>query len=115
MAKQVSTLSAVSSLQVTIYLAPENVEKFLAVFKTVFDVVSAEPECLSFEVYKSPTEPGKLSWVENWSKPKEWFMEHQITKAYYKEYLETTEPMFIKPREACFLEPVGPEFFVVKI
>ncbi|KAI8959872.1 hypothetical protein F5Y11DRAFT_287692 [Daldinia sp. FL1419] len=102
------------SLHVTIHIAPENVEKFLVAFKAIFDVVSAEPECLFFEVYKSVEEPGKLSWIENWSKDIQWFLEHQITKPYYKEYLELTEPMFLKPREARILEPIGPEFSVIK-
>lgn len=54
------------SLHVTVHIAPENAERFLAAFKTVFDVVAAEPECTFFEVYRSPEEPGKFSWVENW-------------------------------------------------
>jgi hypothetical protein len=54
------------SLHVTVYIAPENVDSFLAAFKPVFDKVVAEPECLFFEMYLSPQEPGKISWVENW-------------------------------------------------
>ncbi|KAI0843957.1 hypothetical protein F5Y00DRAFT_219801 [Daldinia vernicosa] len=102
------------SLHITVHIAPENVERFLVAFKAIFDSVAAEPECLFFEVYKSVEEPGKLSWIENWSKDIQWFLEHQITKPYYKEYLEFTEPMFIKPREARILEPLGPEFSMVK-
>ncbi|KAI1502917.1 hypothetical protein F5X99DRAFT_147703 [Biscogniauxia marginata] len=102
------------SLQVTVHIAPENVDKFLAAFKPVFDKVAAEPECLFFEVYRSPDEPGKISWVENWSKSKEWFLTNQVTKEYYKDYLNTTEPLFIKPRETRVLERAGPEFFVCK-
>ncbi|KAI5923130.1 hypothetical protein F4810DRAFT_670514 [Camillea tinctor] len=102
------------SLQVTVHIAPENVDKFLAAFKPVFDKVAAEPECLFFEVYRSPEEPGKISWVENWSKGKEWFLKHQITKEYYKDYLNATEPLFIKPRESRVLERAGPDFYVCK-
>ncbi|KAI1773491.1 hypothetical protein F4818DRAFT_443329 [Hypoxylon cercidicola] len=102
------------SLHVTVHIAPENVDRFLVAFKAIFDVVAAEPECTFFEVYRSPEEPGKISWVENWSKDRQWFVEHQITKPYYKEYFEVTEPMFLKPREATMLEPVGPGFSVVK-
>ncbi|KAI1639949.1 hypothetical protein F4809DRAFT_20993 [Biscogniauxia mediterranea] len=102
------------SLQVTVHIAPENVDKFLAAFKPVFDKVAAEPECMFFEVYRSPEEPGKISWVENWSKSKEWFLKNQITKEYYKDYLNATEPLFIKPRETRVLERAGPEFFVCK-
>ncbi|KAI1759646.1 hypothetical protein GGR53DRAFT_131736 [Hypoxylon sp. FL1150] len=102
------------SLHVTVHIAPQNAERFLAAFKAIFDVVAAEPECTFFEVYRSPEEPGKFSWVENWSKDRQWFIENQITKPYYKEYFEITEPMFLKPREATMLELVGPEFSVIK-
>ncbi|KAI1662755.1 hypothetical protein F4813DRAFT_394897 [Daldinia decipiens] len=63
------------SLHVTVYIAPENVGRFLVAFKTIFDVVAAEPECLFFEVFKSVEEPGKLSWIENWSKDIQWFLQ----------------------------------------
>ncbi|KAI8953493.1 hypothetical protein F4801DRAFT_118296 [Xylaria longipes] len=102
------------SLHVTVYIAPENVDRFLAAFKPVFNKVVAEPECLFFEMYHSPQEPGKLSWVENWSKSPEWFLENQVTKDYYKEYFAITEAMFTKPREFQFLDRVGPEYFMVK-
>ncbi|KAI0881783.1 uncharacterized protein GGS22DRAFT_171867 [Annulohypoxylon maeteangense] len=103
-----------TSVHVTVHIAPENVEKFLAVFKEVFDVVAAEPDCLFFEVYRSAEEPGKISWVENWGKEMQWLMENQLTKPYYKEYFEITEPMFLKPREVRILEPVGPGFTMIK-
>ncbi|KAI0164446.1 hypothetical protein GGR52DRAFT_559881 [Hypoxylon sp. FL1284] len=102
------------SLHVTVHIAPENVDRFIAAFKPVFDLVVAEPECTFFQVYQSPEEPGKLSWVENWSKDTQWLVEHQITKPYYKEYLEITEPMFLKPREATILQPFGSELFMFK-
>ncbi|KAI1363057.1 hypothetical protein F5Y08DRAFT_253805 [Xylaria arbuscula] len=102
------------SLHVTVYIAPENVDRFLAAFKPAFDKVVAEPECLFFELYQSPQEPGKLSWVENWSKSPEWFLENQMTKDYYKGYLAITEAMFTKPREFQILERVGPEYSMIK-
>ncbi|KAI0552015.1 hypothetical protein F4679DRAFT_116698 [Xylaria curta] len=102
------------SLHVTVYIAPENIDRFLAAFKPVFDKVIAEPECLFFEMYQSPQEPGKISWVENWSKSPEWFLENQVTKDYYKEYFAITEAMFTKPREFQFLDRVGPDYFMVK-
>ncbi|KAI3322427.1 hypothetical protein HD806DRAFT_124416 [Xylariaceae sp. AK1471] len=102
------------SLHVTVYIAPENTDSFLAAFKPVFEKVVAEPECLFFEMYLSPQEPGKISWVEDWSKSPEWFLENQVTKDYYKEYFAATEAMFTKPREFQFLERIGPEYFMVK-
>ncbi|KAI1270756.1 hypothetical protein F5Y18DRAFT_422255 [Xylariaceae sp. FL1019] len=102
------------SLHVTVHIAPENVERFMAAFKPVFDRVVAEPECLFFEMYQNPQEPGKLSWVENWSKSPEWLLENQLSKDYYKPYFAITEPMFLKPREFQILERTGPDFFMVK-
>lgn len=54
------------SLHVTVFLAADNVPRFLEAYKPVFDKVVAEPECTFFQVYQSPEEPGTLSWVENW-------------------------------------------------
>ncbi|KAK4694663.1 hypothetical protein P7C71_g2952, partial [Lecanoromycetidae sp. Uapishka_2] len=87
------------SLHVDIWVAPENVDKFLQALKPAYDLVTAEPECTFFEVYHAADSPGHFRWVENWSKDKEWFMKHQITKEYYEPYFEATEPLFIKPRE----------------
>lgn len=42
------------------------------------------------------------------------YEQHQLTKPYYKEYFAITEPMFLKPREAHILEPVGPGFTMIK-
>ncbi|KAI0196966.1 hypothetical protein F4808DRAFT_297201 [Astrocystis sublimbata] len=102
------------SLHVTVYVAPEDVDRFLAAFKPVFNKVVAEPECLFFEMYRSPQEPGKLSWIENWAKSPEWFLEYQVTKDYYKEYFAVTEAMFTKPREFQIMDRVGPDYFMVK-
>ncbi|KAJ8132450.1 hypothetical protein O1611_g1171 [Lasiodiplodia mahajangana] len=102
------------SLHVTVYIAPENFDRFFAAFKPVFKKVIEEPECLFFEVYQTPGEPGTISWVEDWSGSPDWFIKNQMTKEYYKEYLAITEPMFIKPREFKFLERLGPEYFMAK-
>lgn len=59
------------SLHVNITVAPENVDKFLAAFKTCFDAVTAEPECTFFEVFHDVDNPGTFRFVENWSKDKE--------------------------------------------
>jgi len=54
------------SLIATVYIAPENVDKFLEHLQVVFDTITANPECEFFQVYRSPSEPGVLSWVEDW-------------------------------------------------
>ena len=62
-----STMSSEGiSLQVTIWISPENVPKFFEALLPVYEKVIAEPECTFFEYYEDPAEPGKISWVENW-------------------------------------------------
>lgn len=62
------------SLHISVTVAPENVDKYLASFKTCFDAVVAEPECTFFELFANAETPGHFKWVENWSKDKEWLL-----------------------------------------
>lgn len=62
------------SLQVTVYFKPEDVPKFYEAMKPVFEKVTAEPECLYFEMFEDPSEPGKISWIENWAKSPHWVL-----------------------------------------
>lgn len=62
------------SFHVSITVAPENVDKFLAALKPCFDAVTAEPENTFFEVFHDVDNPGHFRFVENWSKDQEWFM-----------------------------------------
>lgn len=55
-------------------LLQRNVDKFLAAFKTCFDAVTAEPECIFFEVFHDIKISGHLQFVESLSKSKEWFI-----------------------------------------
>lgn len=54
------------SLIATVHIAPQNVDRFLEHLQVVFDTITANPECEFFQVYRSPSEPGVLSWVEDW-------------------------------------------------
>jgi quinol monooxygenase YgiN len=62
------------SLHVKVFIAPEDVPRFKEALKPVFDAVTAEPECLFFEIYYNPDKPGEFKWVENWNQSKEWLM-----------------------------------------
>ncbi|KAL4864735.1 hypothetical protein BDV12DRAFT_200813 [Aspergillus spectabilis] len=98
------------SIHMTVHIRPEDVPKFYEVFRPVFEKATAEPDCTFFELYQSPNEPGTISWVENWSKPKEWIIENQANKSYYDEYRAITTPMYLKPLEVKVFDRVGPEF-----
>ncbi|KAJ5146862.1 uncharacterized protein N7443_001537 [Penicillium atrosanguineum] len=102
------------SLHVTIHINPSDLPRWFELFKPVYDAVCQESECRFFELYQSPGEPGTLHWVEDWTATTEWFMETQMTKEYYKEYLAETEVMFVKPREFKILKRVGAPYYMVK-
>lgn len=44
--------------------------------RPVWAACAKEPECLFFDVFEDPKTPGKIRFVEIWSKPWEWFGEH---------------------------------------
>jgi len=56
----------ITSVHITVHVAPENAAKYLNIFKDVFAVISAEPELRYMEVYQALDNPGIISWVENW-------------------------------------------------
>ncbi|KAI0416047.1 hypothetical protein F5X98DRAFT_376228 [Xylaria grammica] len=101
------------SLHVTVYVNPAYIDSFFAAFNPVFKKALCEPECAFFGVYHNPKERGKISWVEDWKQSPEWFLQNQITKSYYREYLAITESMFTKQGEYQFLERVGPDYVMV--
>src|SRR5688500_2050766 len=125
------------SFHVKYQVAPENVENFLAALKPVYDLVTVEPNCIFFEVYRSAEEPGLFRFVENWNATMEWLMnvriplvpymirwwsrtslilrQVQLQKDYYKPSLAKIEPLLIKEREFEIWERYpGTEWVTVK-
>lgn len=62
------------SLHVTVHIRPTDVEAFFRTMQPCFEAVTAEPECVYFEIYQDPEDSGKISWVENWNATPEWLM-----------------------------------------
>lgn len=60
------------SFHVTFHIDPSNVPAFFAALKPAYDAVTAEPECVFFEVYRSAETPGKIKFVENWDATLDW-------------------------------------------
>lgn len=56
------------SLIVTVTIQPDKYDEWLKYSWETFKHVTAEPECLSFEMFSVPGEPNKVKWVESWSK-----------------------------------------------
>ncbi|KAL4886837.1 hypothetical protein BJY04DRAFT_212810 [Aspergillus karnatakaensis] len=103
-----------TSIHMTVFIKPETVERFWDLFRPVLAKIKEEPDLLFFEAYQSPDEPGVISWVENWSKPKDWLLANQVNKPYYNEYRALTGEFYTKPMEIKIYERVGPEFTYVK-
>ncbi|KAI1809096.1 hypothetical protein GGS20DRAFT_591054 [Poronia punctata] len=99
------------SLHVSVSINATDLPTFFNAFTPVYKKVIAEPKCLFFELYQDPVNPGNITWVEDWAGNPDWFMSEQITKDYYTDYLATTEPMFLKPRDGFFVERKGGIYF----
>lgn len=67
------------SLHVSVRIAPSDVGDFFAAFQPAFEAISAEPECLYFEVFQDPDRIGKICWIENWSTSPEWYMKVRLS------------------------------------
>lgn len=53
-------------IQVSLFIAPENVQKFFTAFKPVYDKTIAEPQCISLNVFQSPDDPSHILLSETW-------------------------------------------------
>ena len=67
MSTELNTFHGIS-LHVSVTIAPEHIDEFLSHYKACFDAVTAEPECMFFEVFHDAEHPGHFRWVEDWNK-----------------------------------------------
>jgi len=89
-------------LHVTIKIDPSKTQPYLEALRPAYECVVHEPECVFFDMFHSDDEPGLFRFVEGWTKDKEWFMKHQLTKPYYHPYEEATKPMWTEPPKFLF-------------
>jgi len=54
------------ALQVTIRVAPGDVDAWFSAFRPVWEACVAEEECTFWEMYRDPDDPGLLTWIEHW-------------------------------------------------
>jgi quinol monooxygenase YgiN len=87
------------ALHVSLQVAPHNVDAFLEALRPCWAGCVAEKENLFFDVFEDLETLGLLRFVEVWSEDKEWFLEVQAKKPYYKPYLDITVPMWIADRQ----------------
>lgn len=59
------------TLFVDFWIDPSLIEDFKAAHRPVWAACAAEPECLLFDVFQDPAEPGRFRFVEVWSEGRE--------------------------------------------
>ncbi|KAK1622204.1 hypothetical protein BDP81DRAFT_386808 [Colletotrichum phormii] len=94
--------------QVTVHVAPQDVSRFLRAAEPTIEKMKRESELMYFEMYQVHDSPGTITWIEKWSEPVDWIMKHQMTKDYYNDYFDATEPFYVAPRELRILSSLGP-------
>jgi len=95
------------TLFVTFQVASANIEKFKEAHRPVWKACSEEPECLLFDVFQPPDQPGRFRFVEVWSKGREWFEKEQMTKPYYASLWERSKPLWIADIHMEYFEREG--------
>lgn len=74
---------------------PVNTQKFVEALRKCWESTSKEPECLYFEVFHSPSEPGTFRLIEIWSKDVEWMEKNHLPREYYQQYRKAVEPLVL--------------------
>ncbi|KAL8383510.1 hypothetical protein RB595_010627 [Gaeumannomyces hyphopodioides] len=94
------------SVVVTAEAKPGKADALLEIFQRVRSIVSAEPECVLFELFRTDENPNKFVWFETWTATVEWFMQDQVTKPYMKAYEKELElgDILVGGRDIKFLE-----------
>ena len=95
------------TLFVTLHIKPYLIDDFKAAHRPVWAACAAEPECLLFDVFQDPAQPGRFRFVEVWSKDRKWFEEIQFRKPYYATLWEKSRPTWEKEIEIEWFEREG--------
>jgi quinol monooxygenase YgiN len=95
------------TLFVTFYVKPDLIEDFKAAHRPAWAAVAAEPECLLFDVFQDPEQPGRFRFVEVWNASREWFEKEQLTKPYYTTLWEKSKPTWEKGVQVEYFEREG--------
>lgn len=88
------------TLIVTVNIQPDKYDEWLRHSWTAFKHVTAESDCLSFEMFTVPGEPNKVKWVESWSKSLESVMAVRISPRLSLSPQERPGPTPVSPIDA---------------
>lgn len=63
-----------TSIQVKVFVDPSNALEFLAAFKRAKAIATAQPECISSNLYRNPNALGEFKYIEDWNATVEWIL-----------------------------------------
>ncbi|PYH88631.1 hypothetical protein BO71DRAFT_435573 [Aspergillus ellipticus CBS 707.79] len=92
------------TIQVSIFIGPETLEKFLFAFKPIHEKTIAKPQCVFFEAYQAQHYLGHIVLSE---------LVERATRENIKKYAATVGPSMARPREVRFLNRLE-GFYAVK-
>lgn len=102
------------TLFVTFHIKPDLIETFKSAHRPVWAACAEEPECVLFDVFQDPSEPGKFRFIEVWSASREWFENVQLAKPYYAELWAKSKPTWEKQMTMEYFERLGEGFTLKK-
>lgn len=88
-----------AAIVMNVFVDPSNVEACIAALSPVAKRFRDDPECLFCELSQNPNDSGHLRVAHGWTKDSEWWMKTYMQQPWFKEYVEKTKPMWVKPRE----------------
>lgn len=89
------------------HIDPSRIEEFKEAHRPVWAACGREPECILFDVFQKPSQPGRFTFVEVWNADREWFETKQLTKPYYAMLWEKSKPTWTKEVEIEYFEREG--------
>ncbi|KAL5337997.1 hypothetical protein BJX70DRAFT_388875 [Aspergillus crustosus] len=92
------------SLQVTVYLAEEDIDTFFNALGSVFNQIASDPYCTIFEILM----------LTNWSSTREWLVDVGMRRPYLDEYHAIVEPLFLRPKDIRILDRKGGKWSILK-
>lgn len=102
------------TLFVTFHIKPDLIETFKEAHRPVWAACANEPECLLFDVFQDPSQPGTFRFIEVWSASREWFEGVQLAKPYYAELWAKSKPTWESEMNIEYFERLGEGFTVRK-
>ncbi|TID21370.1 hypothetical protein E2P81_ATG04657 [Venturia nashicola] len=104
-------MSTQSTIHITFELPPKSLPKFYNALKTLQQHVIAEPECVYFNCFELPKQPGKVRIVKIWNQDKKWRKEAQARKSYYEPFMRVVNALETKPKKVEALQPIEGFYF----